>query len=132
MQLTLLKSKLHNLCVTAAELEYEGSIGLSDDLLAAAGFVEYEQVPIWNITRGTRLVTYAMLHPGEGQACVNGAAAHMAEQRERQVDKELPAAGFLQGHAEQQKADHQIGERLQRNAEHALTAHGVVNGGLAR
>jgi len=62
MQLTLLKSKLHNLCVTAAELEYEGSIGLSGDLLAAAGFVEYEQVHIWNITRGTRLVTYAMLH----------------------------------------------------------------------
>lgn len=85
MQLTLLKSKLHNLCVTAAELEYEGSIGLSGDLLAAAGFVEYEQVHIWNITRGTRLVTYAMLHPGEGQACVNGAAAHMAEPGDRVI-----------------------------------------------
>ena len=68
MQLTLLKSKLHNLCVTAAELEYEGSIGLSGDLLAAAGFVEYEQVHIWNITRGTRLVTYAMLRTWPSRA----------------------------------------------------------------
>ena len=83
MQLTLLKSKLHDLRVTAADLEYEGSVGLSADLLAAAGFVEHEQVHIWNITRGTRLVTYAMLHPGEGQACVNGAAAHMAEPGDR-------------------------------------------------
>ncbi len=55
----------------------------------------------------------------------------MTEQSERQVDKELTAAGFLQGHTEQQKTDHQIGERLQRNAEHALTAHGVVDRGLA-
>jgi len=83
MQLTLLKSKLHDLRVTAADLEYEGSIGLSADLLAAAGFVEYEQVHIWNITRGTRMVTYTMLHPGAGQACVNGAAAHMAEPGDR-------------------------------------------------
>lgn len=85
MRLTLLKSKLHNLRVTVADLEYEGSIGLSADLLAAADIGEHEQVHIWNITRGTRLVTYAMLHPGEGQACVNGAAAHMAEPGDRVI-----------------------------------------------
>ncbi|MDP6363422.1 MAG: aspartate 1-decarboxylase [Candidatus Poseidoniia archaeon] len=85
MRLTLLKSKLHNLCVTAADLEYEGSIGLSADLLKATDIGEHEQVHIWNITRGTRLVTYAMLHPGQGEACVNGAAAHMAEPGDRVI-----------------------------------------------
>jgi aspartate 1-decarboxylase len=77
MRRTLLKSKLHRATVTDADLEYEGSVTVDAALLRAADIVPFEKVAIWNVTRGTRLETYAVAGPaGSGVVCVNGAAAH--------------------------------------------------------
>ena len=57
---TVLKSKIHRATVTHADLDYEGSVTISGELLDASGILEHEQVHIWNVTRGTRLVTYAL------------------------------------------------------------------------
>ena len=56
----LFKSKLHRATVTHADLEYEGSVTIGGDLMDAAEIFENEQVHIWNVTRGTRMVTYAL------------------------------------------------------------------------
>lgn len=79
MQLTLLKSKLHRVRVTAADLEYEGSCAIDRELLDAAQIRPYEQIHIYNVSNGERFVTYAIAAtPGSGTICVNGAAAHKA------------------------------------------------------
>src|SRR5512147_1789946 len=78
MRRTFLKSKIHRATVTHADLEYEGSVSIDEDLLEAAGVWEYEAVHVWNITRGTRLQTYAIKgQRGSGVICINGAAAHL-------------------------------------------------------
>jgi aspartate 1-decarboxylase len=75
----LFKSKIHRATVTHADLDYEGSVTVSGELLDAAGILEHEQVHIWNVTRGTRLVTYALRGDDDsGIICINGAAAHLA------------------------------------------------------
>ena len=75
----MLKSKIHRATVTQADLDYEGSLTLDPDLLRAADIVPFEEVHVWNVTRGTRLRTYAMEgEAGSGVVCVNGAAAHLA------------------------------------------------------
>ncbi|HEY3359647.1 MAG TPA: aspartate 1-decarboxylase [Polyangia bacterium] len=80
MRRTLFKSKIHRATVTHADLDYEGSVTLDADLMQAADVLPHEQVHIWNVTRGTRLVTYALEGPaGSGLVCVNGAAAHLAQ-----------------------------------------------------
>jgi aspartate 1-decarboxylase len=76
----MLKSKLHRARVTQADVDYEGSLTLDRTLLDAADIVPFEEVHVWNVTRGTRLQTYAMEAPaGSGVVCVNGAAAHLAQ-----------------------------------------------------
>lgn len=81
MRLQLLKSKLHRATVTQADLDYEGSLTLDEDLMEAADILEHEAVHVWNVTRGTRLVTYAMRgERGSGVVCINGAAAHLVKQ----------------------------------------------------
>ena len=60
MKRTMLKSKIHRATVTEANLEYEGSVSIDTDLLAAADIVPYEAVDIWNCTNGARLRTYAI------------------------------------------------------------------------
>jgi aspartate 1-decarboxylase len=78
MRRTFFKSKIHRATVTHADLEYEGSVTIDEDLLDAAGIWDYEAVHVWNITRGTRLQTYAIKGPrGSGVICINGAAAHL-------------------------------------------------------
>jgi len=78
MRRTFFKSKIHRATVTHADLDYEGSVSIDEDLLEAAGMWEYESVHIWNITRGTRLQTYAIKgERGSGTICINGAAAHL-------------------------------------------------------
>jgi aspartate 1-decarboxylase len=73
----MLKSKIHRATVTHANLDYEGSVTIGADLLEAADMVPFEQVHIWNITRGTRIETYTLEGPsGSGMICINGAAAH--------------------------------------------------------
>ena len=80
MRRTFLRAKIHRATVTHADLEYEGSVSIDEDLLEAAGIMEYEAVHVWNITRGTRLQTYAIKGPrGSGVVCINGAAAHLNE-----------------------------------------------------
>lgn len=78
MKLNVFKSKIHRATVTHADLDYEGSVTIDSALLQAAQILPYEAVHIWNVTRGTRLVTYALEAPaGSGAICVNGAAAHL-------------------------------------------------------
>jgi aspartate 1-decarboxylase len=76
---SMLKSKIHRATVTQADVDYEGSLTLDADLLAAADVLPFEEVHVWNVTRGTRFRTYAMTGAaGSGVVCVNGAAAHLA------------------------------------------------------
>jgi aspartate 1-decarboxylase len=78
MRRTFFKSKIHRATVTHADLEYEGSVTIDEDLMDAAGIWEYEAIHVWNVTRGTRLQTYALKgQRGSGIVCVNGAAAHL-------------------------------------------------------
>ena len=77
MQLNMFKSKIHRATVTHADLDYEGSVTIDVELLEQASILPYESVHIWNVTRGSRLVTYALEGPrNSGAICVNGAAAH--------------------------------------------------------
>ena len=79
MQRFMLKSKLHRAMVTDADLHYEGSISIDQDLMEAADLVSYEKVSIYNISNGERFSTYVI--PGKrdsGTICLNGAAARKA------------------------------------------------------
>jgi aspartate 1-decarboxylase len=75
----LLKSKIHRASVTQCELHYEGSCAIDQDLLDASNIRENEQVHIWNINNGERLVTYAICAArGSGIVSLNGSAARRA------------------------------------------------------
>ena len=77
---TMLKAKIHRARVTDANLDYEGSITIDARLLEASGILPFEQVHVWNVTRGARFVTYAMLGERDfGEVVINGAAAHLAK-----------------------------------------------------
>lgn len=77
MRLRIFKSKIHRATVTHADLDYEGSVTIDRLLMNQAHILPYEEVHIWNVTRGTRLSTYALPGvEGSGVVCVNGAAAH--------------------------------------------------------
>ena len=76
MQVTVVKSKIHRVKVTGAELNYIGSITIDKDLLDAANIVEGEKVQVVNNNNGERLETYAIPGPrGSGEITLNGAAA---------------------------------------------------------
>ncbi len=78
---TMLRGKIHRATVTGADLHYEGSATIDSELLAAADILPFEQVDIWNITNGERFTTYVIEgQPGSGVVCINGAAAHKANQ----------------------------------------------------
>src|SRR4051794_26956047 len=80
MKRSLFKSKLHRATVTHADLTYEGSVTIDQDLLEASDILPYERVHIWNASNGSRLETYALPGPsGSGVICVNGAAARHAQ-----------------------------------------------------
>jgi len=79
MKLTMLKSKLHRATVTHAELDYEGSCAIDQDLLDTANILPFEQIHLYNVANGERFTTYAITAPrGSGTIGVNGAAAHKA------------------------------------------------------
>ncbi len=79
MQRTMLKSKLHRVTVTHAELHYEGSCAIDQDLLDAADIKEYQAIDLYNVTNGERFSTYAIsAERGSGIISVNGAAARKA------------------------------------------------------
>jgi aspartate 1-decarboxylase len=86
MKLTMFKSKLHQMRVTEANLMYEGSITIDEDLLEMANLLPYEKVQVVNITNGTRLETYTI--PGERGSricCMNGAAARLTQVDDRVI-----------------------------------------------
>ncbi|MDD8026334.1 MAG: aspartate 1-decarboxylase [Acidobacteriota bacterium] len=79
MRRTMLKSKLMKAVVTAADLEYEGSLGIDAGLIEAADILPFEKVHIYNLTNGERFSTYVIKEPaGSGRIAVYGAAAHKA------------------------------------------------------
>ena len=74
----MMKSKLHRATVTETNVDYEGSLTIDTDLLKAADILPHEQVHVWDVTNGARLVTYALPGvAGSGVMCVNGAGAHL-------------------------------------------------------
>lgn len=80
MRRRMFLGKIHRATITHADLDYEGSVTIDADLMEAAGILEHEEIHIWNVTRGTRLMTYALRGPhGSGVICVNGAAAHLCK-----------------------------------------------------
>jgi aspartate 1-decarboxylase len=110
MRRILFKSKIHRATVTQADLDYEGSVTIDKDLLQAADILPFEKVAVWNVTRGTRLETYALEgESGSGVICINGAAAHLnqpgdlvilatfAEVEEAEVANWKPTVVFVDG-----------------------------------
>jgi aspartate 1-decarboxylase len=76
MILEILKSKIHRVTVTEANLNYIGSITIDEDLMDASGIIENEKVQVLNLNNGERFETYVIRGKrGSGDICVNGAAA---------------------------------------------------------
>lgn len=79
MLISLLQAKLHRVRVTRADLHYEGSCGIDQDLLDRAGIREFQHLEIYNVENGERFTTYAIRSSrGSGEICLNGAAARKA------------------------------------------------------
>jgi aspartate 1-decarboxylase len=80
MTVYLLKSKIHRATVTDGNVNYEGSLTLSEDLMEAVGFVPYERILVGNMANGNRFETYLIVGPrNEGKVCLNGATAHLGK-----------------------------------------------------
>lgn len=76
MTIEMLKGKIHRAVVKQAELDYVGSITVDEDLMDAAGIIEYEKVQIVDVNNGNRFETYVIAgERGSGTICLNGAAA---------------------------------------------------------
>jgi aspartate 1-decarboxylase len=77
MQIEILKSKIHRVAITEANLHYMGSITIDEDLMEAANLTAYEKVTIADIDNGERFDTYVIKgERGSGKIAINGAAAH--------------------------------------------------------
>lgn len=84
MRLNMLKGKIHRATVVQAELDYVGSITVDEDLLDAAGILEYEKVQIVDVNNGERFETYTIAGVrGSGMICLNGAAARCVQKGDR-------------------------------------------------
>ena len=78
MQIQVVKSKIHRVKVTEADLNYIGSITIDEDLMEASNIIEGEKVQIVNINNGERLETYVIKGlRGSGEVCLNGPAARL-------------------------------------------------------
>ncbi|MEM5278638.1 aspartate 1-decarboxylase [Cupriavidus taiwanensis] len=79
MQRIMLRAKLHRVTVTQADLNYEGSCGIDQDLLDAADMKEFEKIELYNVNNGERFSTYIIKgERGSGEISLNGAAARRA------------------------------------------------------
>src|SRR5471032_1573714 len=86
MLLTMMKAKLHRATVTQADLDYEGSIAIDQDLLDASGILPNEQVDVLNIATGDRFTTYVIEAPrGSRVIGVNGAAARLVQKNDKVI-----------------------------------------------
>ena len=84
MYLQMLKGKIHRATVIQAELNYVGSITIDEDLLDAAGILEYEKVQIVDVDNGQRFETYTIAgERGSGMICLNGAAARCVQKGDK-------------------------------------------------
>jgi aspartate 1-decarboxylase len=80
VQISLLKSKIHRAVVTAANVNYEGSLSISADLAELVGLEEYERILVGNMANGERFETYVIYGiRGHGEFELNGAAAHLGK-----------------------------------------------------
>ena len=80
MQIEVVKSKIHRVKITQADLNYIGSITIDEGLMEASNIVEGEKVQVVNINNGERLETYAIKGPyGSGEVCMNGPAARKVQ-----------------------------------------------------
>ena len=80
MKIEVLKSKIHRVKITQAELHYVGSIAIDEDLMDASNIIEGERVQIVNVNNGERLDTYVIKgERGSGTVCLNGPAARRAQ-----------------------------------------------------
>ena len=76
MEIQVMKSKLHCVTITQAELDYIGSITIDEDLMDAANIIEHEKVQVVNVNNGARIETYIITGKrGSGICCLNGPAA---------------------------------------------------------
>ena len=86
MKVEMLKAKLHQACVTHADVMYEGSFGIDTELMEAVGLYPYEKVLIADITNGNRFETYAIPEAfGSRRMVLNGAAARLGEVGDRVI-----------------------------------------------
>ena len=80
MQIEVVKSKIHRVKITQADLNYIGSITIDEKLMEASNIIEGEKVQVVNINNGERLETYAIKGvPGSGEVCMNGPAARKVQ-----------------------------------------------------
>ena len=80
MTVEMLKSKIHRAVVKQAALDYVGSITVDEELMKAAGIIEYEKVQIVDVENGSRFETYTIAgEENSGMICLNGAAARMVQ-----------------------------------------------------
>ena len=80
MTVEVLKSKIHRVTVTEANLHYIGSITIDENLMNAANLIEFEKVHVLNINNGERFITYVIKgERGSGVICLNGAAARKVQ-----------------------------------------------------
>lgn len=80
MHNTFLKSKIHRATVTEADVDYDGSLTIDRALMDAAGLLPHEQVHVYNIRNGERLITYVIEGARDsGVICANGAAARLVQ-----------------------------------------------------
>jgi aspartate 1-decarboxylase len=76
MMIEILKSKIHRVTITEANLNYVGSVTIDEDLMDAANLIEFEKVQVVNLNNGERLETYVIKgQRGSGVICMNGPAA---------------------------------------------------------
>jgi aspartate 1-decarboxylase len=86
MQRQMLKSKIHRATVTACDVDYVGSVTIDADLMRQADLLPNEQVHLWDLENGARMVTYAIEGPpGSGTVQVNGAAARLVSEGDKVI-----------------------------------------------
>ena len=84
MQVVLLKSKIHRATVTGGDLNYEGSLTISGDLMDKCGLQEYEKILCGNMANGERFETYAIRgKAGAGEIIMNGAVSHLGKKGDK-------------------------------------------------
>jgi len=80
----MMKSKIHRATVSAANLNYVGSVSIDTELMALADIYPYEQVAVLDIDNGARFETYAIVG-GPGEVCLNGAAARLVQRNDKVI-----------------------------------------------